>query len=306
MDSTREKTSRRSISRWSERVFPYLLLLPSLIPIGVILLYPIARTLFMSTFNISILRPRNDHFVWLGNYINLFKDDIFWHGLGNSIKITVLVVIGSLTLGLICALILNKSFRGRGIYRSLIIVPWAVPPVAAVLVWLWIYDFQFGVLNYILRTFGFASDNVPWLVNTSFAVFSVTAVIIWKQFGIATIMLLAGLQTIDYGLYEAAEIDGASKFQRFLNITLPGLRPSGGVLILLVTVWTFREFTVIYLMTQGGPARATETLVLLTFIEAFNNYNLGYASSMGIITFVVSIVISVGYYKLLLSKRGDE
>jgi len=260
----------------------------------------------MSTFSINILRPRNDHFVWLGNYINLFKDDIFWHGLGNSIKITVLVVIGSLTLGLICALILNKSFRGRGIYRSLIIVPWAVPPVAAVLVWLWIYDFQFGVLNYILRTFGFASDNVPWLVNTSFAVFSVTAVIIWKQFGIATIMLLAGLQTIDYGLYEAAEIDGASKFQRFLNITLPGLRPSGGVLILLVTVWTFREFTVIYLMTQGGPARATETLVLLTFIEAFNNYNLGYASSMGIITFVVSIVISVGYYKLLLSKRGDE
>ena len=304
MDSTRKKPS--GSNRWSERAFPYILLLPSLIPIGVILLYPITRTVVMSTFNMNILRPHNDRFIGLGNFITMFKNYSFWQGLGNSFKITILVIIGSLTLGLIFALILNKSFRGRGIYRSLIIVPWAVPPVAAVLVWLWIYDFQFGVLNYILRTLGFASDNIPWLIDTSFAVFSVTGVIIWKQFGISTIMLLAGLQTIDYGLYEAAEIDGASTFQRFLNITLPGLRPSGGVLILLVTVWTFREFTIIYLMTGGGPARATETLVIQTFIEAFNHYNLGYASAMGMVTFVVSIVISIGYYKLLLNKRGDE
>ena len=288
------------------RAFPYLLLLPSLIPIIVILLYPIAQTIVLSTFKINMLRPLNDRFVGFENYIEMVQTPSFWLGITNSFRITFFVVLGSLTLGLVFSMLLNMPFKGRGIFRSLIIIPWAAPAVAAVLVWLWILDFQFGVLNYILRTIGLAADNIQWLTNTSLAVFSVIIVIIWKQFGISTIMLLAGLQTIDPGLYEASMIDGANVFVRFCYITLPGLRTSGGVLILLITVWTFREFTILQIMTQGGPARATETLVLQTYLEAFKFYSTGSAAALGMVTFCISIIISIVYYKALLSKRGDE
>lgn len=288
-----------------KKLFPYLLLIPSLIPIVVILIYPICETFVISLFKMNPMRPDADLFIGLGNYIKLFHEESFFLGLKNSLELTLVTVVGSNLVGLGLALLLNMEFKGRGIFRSLVIIPWTLPAVAAVLIWIWILDYQFGVANYILSIAGIINESIPWLSSTQMAMVSVTIVCIWKQFPISCIMYLASLQTIDHTQYEAAEMDGANLIQRFFCITLPGIAASGGVVLLLTSVWAFREFTIIQIMTNGGPSRATETLVVQSYLEAFNNFNYGYASSLGMITFAISLIFSVVYYKLILGRKGE-
>ena len=288
-----------------KKLFPYLLLIPSLIPIVVILIYPICETFVISLFKINPMRPDADLFIGLGNYIKLFHEESFFLGLKNSLELTLVTVVGSNLVGLGLALLLNMEFKGRGIFRALVIIPWTLPAVAAVLIWIWILDYQFGVANYILSIAGIVKESIPWLSSTQMAMVSVIIVCIWKQFPISCIMYLASLQTVDHTQYEAAEMDGANLIQKFFCITLPGIAASGGVVLLLTSVWAFREFTIIQIMTNGGPSRATETLVVQSYLEAFNNFNYGYASSLGMITFAISLIFSVVYYKLILGRKGE-
>ena len=288
-----------------KKLFPYLLLIPSLIPIVVILIYPICETFVISLFKMNPMRPDADLFIGLGNYIKLFHEESFFLGLKNSLELTLVTVAGSNLVGLGLALLLNMEFKGRGIFRALVIIPWTLPAVAAVLIWIWILDYQFGVANYILSIAGIVKESIPWLSSTQMAMVSVIIVCIWKQVPISCIMYLASLQTVDHTQYEAAEMDGANLIQKFFCITLPGIAASGGVVLLLTSVWAFREFTIIQIMTNGGPSRATETLVVQSYLEAFNNFNYGYASSLGMITFAISLIFSVVYYKLILGRKGE-
>ena len=288
-----------------KKLFPYLLLIPSLIPIVVILIYPICETFVISLFKMNPMRPDADLFIGLGNYIKLFHEESFFLGLKNSLELTLVTVVGSNLVGLGLALLRNMEFKGRGIFRALVIIPWTLPAVAAVLIWIWILDYQFGVANYILSIAGIVKESIPWLSSTQMAMVSVIIVCIWKQFPISCIMYLASLQTVDHTQYEAAEMDGANLIQKFFCITLPGIAASGGVVLLLTSVWAFREFTIIQIMTNGGPSRATETLVVQSYLEAFNNFNYGYASSLGMITFAISLIFSVVYYKLILGRKGE-
>ena len=288
-----------------KKLFPYLLLIPSLIPIVVILIYPICETFVISLFKMNPMRPDADLFIGLGNYIKLFHEESFFLGLKNSLELTLVTVAGSNLVGLGLALLLNMEFKGRGIFRALVIIPWTLPAVAAVLIWIWILDYQFGVANYILSIAGIVKESIPWLSSTQMAMVSVIIVCIWKQFPISCIMYLASLQTVDHTQYEAAEMDGANLIQKFFCITLPGIAASGGVVLLLTSVWAFREFTIIQIMTNGGSSRATETLVVQSYLEAFNNFNYGYASSLGMITFAISLIFSVVYYKLILGRKGE-
>ena len=288
-----------------KKLFPYLLLIPSLIPIVVILIYPICETFVISLFKKNPMRPDADLFIGLGNYIKLFHEESFFLGLKNSLELTLVTVVGSNLVGLGLALLLNMEFKGRGIFRALVIIPWTLPAVTAVLIWIWILDYQFGVANYILSIAGIVKESIPWLSSTQMAMVSVIIVCIWKQFPISCIMYLASLQTVDHTQYEAAEMDGANLIQKFFCITLPGIAASGGVVLLLTSVWAFREFTIIQIMTNGGPSRATETLVVQSYLEAFNNFNYGYASSLGMITFAISLIFSVVYYKLILGRKGE-
>ena len=288
-----------------KKLFPYLLLIPSLIPIVVILIYPICETFVISLFKMNPMRPDADLFIGLGNYIKLFHEESFFLGLKNSLELTLVTVVGSNLVGLGLALLLNMEFKGRGIFRALVIIPWTLPAVAAVLIWIWILDYQFGVANYILSIAGIVKESIPWLSSTQMAMVSVIIVCIWKQFPISCIMYLASLQTVDHTQYEAAEMDGANLSKKFFCITLPGIAASGGVVLLLTSVWAFREFTIIQIMTNGGPSRATETLVVQSYLEAFNNFNYGYASSLGMITFAISLIFSVVYYKLILGRKGE-
>lgn len=295
-----------SIRKALNRLFPYLLLLPSLIPILVILIYPILKTAYMSLCKISTQKPDSAEFIGFDNYSKMFQSGSFYLGLKNSVFLTVWTVVFAILLGLGIALILNMNFRGRGFFRSITILPWATPQVAAVLVWMWLFDYQFGMVNYMCSSLGIISKNISWLTDPKVAIISVLIVNIWKYFAISAIMLLAGLQTIDTTLYEAAKVDGANVFQRFFHITLPGLHASGGILVLLVTIWSFREYTTIKLMTNGGPARATETLVIQTYMEAFQYYKMGSAAAMGMVTFLISLLFSALYYWLVFGRKKEK
>jgi multiple sugar transport system permease protein len=224
--------------------------------------------------------------------------------MSNTAVYTLGTVVGSFGIGLFTAVFLNERFRARWLARTLTILPWAVPYVAAVLIWTWIMDAEYGVLNYLLVKSGLAARKIPWLASPTYAMLAVLIVTVWKQFPFATVMLLAGLQAIPDTLYEAAQIDGAGRGRRFLHITLPGLRSVSAVVLILLTIWAFRRFAVIYVMTGGGPARATETLPIQTYLEAFSNYNMGYAASLGTVSLLISMSVTLVY--LAVMPKSEE
>ncbi|GAA1925357.1 hypothetical protein GCM10009775_16980 [Microbacterium aoyamense] len=200
-------------------------------------------------------------------------------------------VLGGLVIGLSVALLLNRTFRGRGVVRMLLIVPWALPIVPAVLVWRWALDAQFGIVNQILRITGITQENIAWLNDPAWALPTVIIIQVWRTFPFAAIFLLAGLQNIPRERYEAAALDGAGWWQQLRYITLPGLRAVTAVLALLMTVWAIgADITVIFLATRGGPAGATTVLSLDAYIQAFERYDFGRAAALGTVVLLLSTV----------------
>jgi multiple sugar transport system permease protein len=220
----------------------------------------------------------------------------FWQSVRVTVIYTVGVVFGSYIVGLLCALLLNRPFRGRALARTLIIIPWAIPNVVTVLIWNWMLDANYGVVNYLLQTFHLIEENLRWRAMPDLAQISVTGVTVWTTYPVALVMLLAGLQAIPRDLYEAASVDGATAWQRFWHITWPGLAPVNIVLILLLSLMAFtRVVTIIYLMTAGGPAGATETLPIQTYLQAFKFFRMGYASAVGTVVLVIAVLFSIVY-----------
>jgi multiple sugar transport system permease protein len=232
-------------------------------------------------------------FCGLANYRAISEAPEFWQALFFNGLYTVGSVAGLYLVSLAVALLLNDEFRGRGLFRSMAIVPWAVPYVVAALTWIWILDIQFGVLNSILLRTGLVDRAIPWLLSPFWAKISVILATIWKQFPFAAIMLLAGLQGIPRELYEAADVDGAGPLGRFRYVTIPGLHNVSLLVILLSSIQIFKLFTVIYLLTGGGPGRATETLVVQTYLEAFSTFDMGRASAIGVVTLFLTLIFSV-------------
>ena len=284
-------------------LYPYKLLLPSIFFISLVLLYPIIRTINLSFYYYKLTEPRNIHFIGLKNYFDALSSSNVWNGIKIALLYCFGSVVGSYIIGLLVSLVLNLKSKFRGLFRSIIIIPWAVPEISTAIVFSWILDYQFGVLNFILRSLGIIEKNIGWLTDTRLALFSVTMATVWKMFPLASIMILAGLQTISEEQYEAAEIDGANYLQKLFYITLPSIKSISQILLILLTVWSFRKFNIIYLMTAGGPAQSTETIVIQTYYEAFRYFNFGYASAIGVITLLISLFITTMYFRLItLSK----
>lgn len=288
-------------------LFPYWLLLPSMIVLAVLLLYPIARAFLTSLGRHVLFRPQATRaFIGLDNYVYILSDPRTWHSLYLAALYSVVVVGGSMLIGLVTALAVRRPFGGRAIYRMAIIIPWVVPPVATSLVWSWMLDYQFGVANHLLQALHLISRPVGWLTTTQWAMPSMFLVGIWKMYPIASVMLLAGLQSIPDELYEAAKIDGANRFEGFRYVTLPGLKPVSGALALLLTLWSFRAFTYIYIMTGGGPSQATETAVVLVYLQAFKFFDFGVASALGIVMLLILVVFTIVYMRLVYERMVGE
>lgn len=282
--------------RWSkrEKLTPYLFLLPSFAALAVVFFLPMAQAIFLSFHDNTV--GTVGHFVGMVQYEQILMSGYFPRVIRTSILWTVGNVVFVWAIGLCTALMLDRNFPGRAIIRALFILPWAMPYVAAGLIWGWMFDYEFGVLNYLIRDVGLSGHKISFLLACPEALVSLTGVSIWKLFPLGTVMFLAGLQTIPREHYEAASVDGAGSFQCFWHITLPGLRNVSIMLTLLITIWTFgRAFTIIFLLTEGGPAGCTENIVIRSYLEAFKFFHLATASALGVMVLVISLAFSIAY-----------
>ena len=240
------------------------------------------------------------------NNRSVLSDPDTWNAIWVTIVFSGGTVVGSVVLGMAAALVLNREFFGRGFVRVLVILPWAVPHVVAALVWQWMYNPDFGVVNYGLLLLPWVTSTPKWLSDPQYALLAIILVNVWKTYPFAALLLLAGLQTISDDLYEASAIDGAGPVRRFFDITLPGLRRVLAivVLLLLLLIWSFGNFVFIFLMTQGGPAGATNALVVHIYFEAFRFFKAGSVFSMGALLLVMSIILTSAY--ILMSREREH
>jgi multiple sugar transport system permease protein len=248
--------------RRGERALPWLLLAPALAATALLVLAPVAETLWLSLHDVILFRPRVRPFVGLANYAAVFADPLFWESLWHSLMWVVAAVSLQFALGFATALLLNRSFAWRGVARALVIVPWALPSVIIGLIWTWMLDFNLGVLNEIGVRLGLLDGPVAWLARPDTAMAAVILAVVWQGFPFFAITLLAGLQAIPREHYEAASIDGAGIFASFVHVTLPGLAKVIATALLLRMIWVSNSLDLILVMTGGGPGTSTHTLPL--------------------------------------------
>ncbi|MBY3157654.1 sugar ABC transporter permease [Rhizobium laguerreae] len=276
-----------------------LLLLPSLILMIVVIGYPMIQGFWYSFTNGSLLKAGK--FVGFRNYGKLLSDPSFWHALRFSLYFAVANIIGCYSLGLGLALLLQKDFPGRGLFRVLLLLPWIVPSLVAIVSWRWMINDDKALFNQIIVLFG--GDPVYFLSSSNWTIAMVIIIKIWRSFPFMLLSLLAALQTIDRTLYEAADIDGATKWQSFRHVTMPAISGISVVLCLLMTVWTVNDFDTPWLLAQGGPANATENLVVLAYRYTFARNDVGMGAAVSFVTLAILMVIFAVVLRLQREKR---
>ncbi|MEU7024452.1 sugar ABC transporter permease [Streptomyces sp. NPDC046203] len=287
---------------------------PVVLVIGVIIGYPLVRGIWLSLTDANERNversigvnhiPATYKFVGLDNYADALTGDQFLGTLGWTLLWTVSCVSVTFCLGLGLAVLLNRKIAGRSVYRTLLILPWAVPGFVSVFSWRFLYNKDNGLLNKILA--GGGIDAIPWLNDPTWAKFSVIAVNVWIGIPFMMVALLGGLQSIPGELYEAAEMDGANAFQRFRHITLPGLRSVSSTVTLLSVIWTFNQFPVIFLLTRGGPGEATQILVTQAFKFSFeiSPRDFAQSSTWGVLILILLMAFAA-VYRRVLRKQGE-
>lgn len=275
---------------------PFLAILPGLLLVAAVIFYPILSTIWLSLYDVRLIRV--GEFLGLGNYAVLAQDPLFWRVLRQTLLWTVSSVSLKLVLGLVLGLLLNEKFRGRGVFRALLLIPWAMPTVAAAIVWRWAYDSNFGYLNDLLSELGLIQAPVIWLGEARSAFVAAVVTDAWTGLPFMAFVFLAGLQGIDRTLYEAAKVDGANAWNRFRYVTVPQLAPVVLVATLVSAIWTFNAFNIVYTLTGGGPLGATEIMVTYTYDQAFERLEFGLAAALATITFLILLVFSVVYVRL--------
>jgi multiple sugar transport system permease protein len=273
---------------------------PAIVTILVIAVIPLAQTIQDSLFQISLKfenAPRP--FVGLDNYGTVLSDDSWF----NALRVTGLVAVASvaaeLILGMLIALLINRSFSGRGIVRASVLVPWALTTVVSAKMWAWIYDGRYGLVNDLLMRLHLIDQPIIFLVRPEITIWAMIAAEIWKTTPFMALLLLAGLQLIPHELYEAAGLDGASRWQAFWRVTLPLLRPTILVALLFRTIDAVRMFDLPRVLTNGGPGKSTETVVLYTYNTFFTSLNFGYGSTLAVVIFLIVVLVSFVYIKVL-------
>lgn len=281
----------------------YILLAPAVLLIAAIIVYPLIVSVDLSFQNVGIARldqPRRPFTT--ANYERLIASPDFWNACWVTLKLILVVTSACFILGLGTALLVNNRFRGRSVARLLVAMPWAVPEVIAVVIFAWIFDSSFGLMNWVFLSLGFIDKTINWFSDPDAAFAVVATTMIWKGYPFVSIMSLAGLQSIPEDYYAAARVDGANALQRLRYITLPCLMPVIGVTTVLVMLWIFRDFSIIYVLTGGGPLKATQTLSIMTYEQAFGFHRMGYASAIGVVTLVICVIAA----KLTMRRAPDN
>lgn len=274
--------------------FGYILVTPAIVMTAAIIVFPLLVSGWISLQDVSIVQINQlNRPLTLDNYARLFASSEFWWAGWVTLRLVVTVTAGVFLLGIATALLVNQRFHGRSLARLLVTLPWAIPEVVAAVIFAWIFSTPFGLANWVLYRSGIITENIRWLADpvAAFAVVSVT--MIWRGYPFVSIMVLAGLQSIPDDYYAAAKVDGANAIQRFVYVTVPSLMPVLGVTLVLVVLSIFRDFSVIYVLTGGGPLGATQTLAIMTYNNAFGFYQMGYAAAIGMVTLVLCALTSI-------------
>ena len=283
----------------NDAILGYLLVAPALLCIIAIALYPVLNTFKLSLYYMKLQLIGLTHFIGFQNYISLFNDPRFRSASINTVIFTIVSVSLELVIGMIMTLLMNKKFKGTGLVRAAILIPWAIPTIVSALMWKFIYNDQFGLLNDILVRMGVINSYKAWLGSPSLAMGSAIFADVWKTAPFMAILLLAGLQNISYEFYEAAKVDGAGSIRRFFSITLPLLKPTILVALIFRTLDAFRVFDLIFVMTGGGPGNSTETLTIYAYKTLFRNLDFGIGSAIAVVIFIFVFIFAVIYIRLL-------
>jgi multiple sugar transport system permease protein len=276
-------------------------MIPALMILALVFAYPILRAFWLSTFTQNLGTQLTAEFSGLTNYARLLGDSRFWQSLWNTSVFTAFSITLELLIGLVFALILNQTFRGRGLVRTIALIPWALPTAVMGLAWAWIFNDQFGVVNDILIRLGFIQDRITWLGEPTRAMLALIFADVWKTTPFIAILLLAGLQSIPGDLYEAHAIDGASPWQSFRQITLPLIAPQILIALLFRFAQSFGIFDLVQVMTGGGPAGATETVSIYIYATVRRYLDFGYGAALVVVTFLI-LIAAVLLTAWLLSK----
>lgn len=271
---------------------PVFFLLPTLVLLAVVAVGPLLSTVWLS-FRDELPIFHISRFVGLDHYRTLWGDQRLWQSLANTCYFAVVSVSLEIILGLGAALLLQQIFPARGLVRALVLTPWFVPTVVAARLWEWMYNPQFGVVNFLLVQSGLLREGVNWLGHPTLALHAAIVADVWKTMPFAALLLLAGLQTIPQDLYRAAQVDGASVVQRFWHITLPLLAPVLGITALFRILDALRVFDVVYVLTGGGPANTTETLSIYAYRLSFQTLQFGPGAAVAMVIFVLVLGVSL-------------
>lgn len=260
----------------------YVLMSPVLLYLLAVMVVPFGWALYLSFTNKVVGVEAT--FIGLGNYIELIQDSLFWKAVWNTVVFTLVAVIGKTVFGMIMALVLNEKIVFRNVFRVLLFLPWTIPTIVSVFTWQWIYSDVGGVLNFLLLKAHLISQPVGWLASPDLAMFSVILVNVWRGIPFMGIAILAGLQTLSKEMYEAAMLDGAGAFKRFIYMTLPSVKEVTVLAAVMTTIWTLNDFEIIWLLTRGGPSNGTQVLSTLSYTIGFLNMSLGKAIAIAILT----------------------
>lgn len=278
----------------------FIMVLPTIAILILFTYIPIVQEIQIAFENYNLYNLSNIYFNGFDNFINIFTsvDFDFVQIVLNTVIWVIVSLFFQFMLGFGLALLLKKPFKGRGIYSGLVFYPWAVSGFAIGLVWAWIFNGQFGLINGILMRLGIINQGIGFLSDPHIALMSVIIVNIWYGIPFFAIMLLAALQSVPEELYEAAKIDGAGRFRRLLNVTVPYIRPTIASTILLRTMWILNFPDIIYAMTNGGPANSTNTLANYMIIKMYSFYNYGQAAAIGFIIMSVLMIYAIIYLSI--------
>lgn len=295
----KRKVASRTRNIAQTRFTPLWFLLPALLVIGAVVLYPLLYEIWISFRNVTLLNLKSGKYplVGLSNYIQILTDKMFYSTLLRTVVWTGVNVFFHISLGMFLAIILNRKLPGKAFFRVILILPWAIPQYIVALTWKGMFNIEYGAVNLILtRLFG-SGAAIPWLSDPSWSFIACIITNIWLGVPFMMMAFLGGLQSIPQEYYEAADVDGASGFQKFKNITLPMLKPVITPVAVLGTIWTFNMINVIYIITSGAASENTQILVTQVYKRAFEYFRYGYSAAFSVIIFIILISFSQIFIK---------
>lgn len=288
------------------RVQAAILLVPALVIYAVFALYPMLNVVVLSFQKWDGLSP-DRQFVGLANYVAIFtRDPVFWMAYSNTVLWTVMSLIFPPAIGLLLALSLNQKIFGRNSLRAIFYLPVIIAPIAVATMWKWMYDPFFGLFNQLLINWGMQDWIQDWLGNKDIALYSAFVAYIWQTVGFSMVLFLAGLQNVSQTLVEAARIDGAGRWAVFKHVTLPALRPTLTVVLVLSIISSLKAFDIVYGLTGGGPAQSTQMLALWAFTQSMQIFDFGRGSAISVVLLMITMVIVIPYLRWMQKNEEHE